>query len=51
LTGHKIPKKQNIENRHGKTLKGYEGMIFTKFQVIILKNLGLDSFFGQILTF
>ena len=50
LTEYKIPKKQNIENRDSKTLKGHEGMIFTKFQVIILKNLGLDSFSGQILT-
>ena len=45
LTEYKIPK-----NRDGKTLKGHEGMIFTKFQVIILKNLGIDSFFGHILT-
>jgi len=50
LTEYKIPKKQNIENRDSKTLKGHEGMIFTKFQVIILKNLGIDSFSGHILT-
>ena len=50
MTEYKIPKKQNIENRDSKTLKGHEGMIFTKFQVIILKNLGIDSFSGHILT-